>query len=72
MFLPKRVRKVRLIKGIDYEEALKPNMAVFVPGNEQHQWVNTGNEPFGFICVVPKGAESESKPQGSKNVSGFF
>ncbi|MBN1298269.1 MAG: cupin domain-containing protein [Actinobacteria bacterium] len=51
------------IKGMDYEEVLKPNLAVFVPGDEEHQWINTGNEPFGFICVVPKGAEAESKPK---------
>ncbi len=51
------------IKGKGYERYLKPNMAVFVPGDEEHQWVNTGTEPFGFICVVPKGAEAESKPQ---------
>jgi len=50
------------IKGKDYEKELKPLNAVFVPGNEEHQWINEGNEPFSFICVVPKGAESESKP----------
>jgi len=50
------------IKGKDYEKELKPLNAVFVPGNEEHQWINEGNKPFGFICVVPKGAESESKP----------
>jgi oxalate decarboxylase/phosphoglucose isomerase-like protein (cupin superfamily) len=38
-------------------------MAVFVPGREIHQWINAGqNEPFGFVCVVPKGAEADSKP----------
>lgn len=51
-----------VIKGKDYKKELKPNIAVFVPGNEEHQWLNTGDEPLGFICVVPKGAEAESKP----------
>ena len=51
-----------VIKGKDSRKELKPNDAVFVPGGEDHQWINTGNEPFGFICVVPKGAEAESKP----------
>ena len=42
---------------------LSPGMAVFVPGGETHQWCNTSStEPFGFVCVVPKGAEAESKP----------
>ena len=50
------------IKGINYEQKLEPMIAVFVPGDEEHQWINNGNEPFGFICVVPRGAESESKP----------
>ena len=50
------------IRGKDYEKELKPELAVFVPENEEHQWINTGKSPLGFICVVPKGAESESKP----------
>lgn len=54
------------IKGKNYEKELKPLNAVFVPGNEEHQWINEGNETFGFICVVPKGAESESKPPCGK------
>ena len=48
-------------KEISYE--LSPGMGVFVQGNEEHQWINASSEePFGFICVVPKGAEKESKP----------
>jgi len=26
---------------------------VYVPPNELHQFKNTGDEPFGFICVIP-------------------
>ncbi len=26
---------------------------VYVPGNEVHQFKNTGEEPFGFFCVIP-------------------
>jgi quercetin dioxygenase-like cupin family protein len=52
-----------LVRGPDGESPLSPGMAVFVPGHEVHQWINgSDEEPFGFICVVPKGAESESKP----------
>lgn len=28
--------------------------AVFIEGDELHQFTNTGDEPFGFICVIPK------------------
>lgn len=52
-----------LVKGRDGEIRLVPGTAVFVPGHEAHQWINTrSDEPFGFICVVPKGAEAKSKP----------
>jgi len=52
-----------VVKGPDGETRLKPGMAVFVPGREIHQWINAGqNGPFGFVCVVPKGAEADSKP----------
>jgi quercetin dioxygenase-like cupin family protein len=26
---------------------------IYVPPNEVHQFKNTGEEPFGFICVIP-------------------
>jgi len=50
------------VTGADYDEGLLPRTAVFVAGDEEHQWINEGSEPFGFICVVPIGAESEYKP----------
>jgi quercetin dioxygenase-like cupin family protein len=51
------------IRGKEEEHPLYPGLGVFVPGNEEHQWVNESTvEPFGFICVVPKGAEKEAKP----------
>ena len=30
-----------------------PGDVVFVPGDEVHQFRNTGPEPFGFFCVIP-------------------
>jgi quercetin dioxygenase-like cupin family protein len=57
------VRGKGIIKGEYGEKSLLPNMAVFVPGDEIHQWINAGDEPFGFICVVPKGAEAQFKPK---------
>ena len=50
------------IEGKDYNQELVPMTAVFVSGDEEHQWINEGEDTFGFICVVPIGAESKSKP----------
>ena len=55
-----------ILKGKDCEIELKPDLAVFVAENEEHQWINTGDETLCFICVVPKGAESEYKPDISE------
>jgi len=35
--------------------SLEPGCAVFIPGNEEHQMKNTGDEPFRFICIIPAG-----------------
>ena len=48
--------------GESYEVELSAGQAIFIPGNEEHQWLNPYDEPLGIICVVPKGAEAESKP----------
>jgi quercetin dioxygenase-like cupin family protein len=29
---------------------------VFIPGNEEHQLKNAGDELFTFVCVIPAGA----------------
>jgi quercetin dioxygenase-like cupin family protein len=26
---------------------------VYIPPHEEHQLLNTGDEPFGFLCVIP-------------------
>lgn len=33
---------------------LSPLDAIFVAGGDLHRVVNTGKEPLGFICVIPK------------------
>ena len=48
--------------GKPYEVELSPGQAIFISGNEEHQWLNPYDEPLCVICVVPKGAEAESKP----------
>jgi quercetin dioxygenase-like cupin family protein len=34
---------------------VKAGTAIFVPGNEEHQIRNTGNQPLVFVCVIPSG-----------------
>ena len=51
------------VKGKDSERELSSRMAVFIPGDEEHQFINASEtEPFGFLCVIPIGAEAELKP----------
>ena len=33
---------------------ISPFDVVFIEGNELHQFLNTGEQPLGFICVIPK------------------
>ena len=33
---------------------LSPLDAIFVSGGDLHRVINTGEEPLGFICVIPK------------------
>ena len=35
---------------------LSTGSVVFIPGNEEHQLRNSGEEPFVFVCVIPSGA----------------
>lgn len=38
--------------------AVAPGDFAYVPPTDEHQFVNTGDEPFEFICVVPMEGES--------------
>ena len=42
----------RVEQGEEFED-LGPGDVVFVRPNSMHQFVNTGNEPFVFLCLVP-------------------
>jgi quercetin dioxygenase-like cupin family protein len=37
----------------DGETPLNPGDVIWVQPNEQHQFKNTGDQPFEFICLVP-------------------
>jgi quercetin dioxygenase-like cupin family protein len=41
------------VRSADGERALKPNDAVFVAGQEEHCFVNTGPQVLRFICCIP-------------------
>jgi len=34
---------------------VKVGDSLFIPGHEEHQLKNTGDEPVKFICVIPSG-----------------
>ncbi len=36
------------------EQAVKPGDTAYVPGGEEHQFQNAGDEDFSFICIVPE------------------
>jgi S-methyl-1-thioxylulose 5-phosphate methylthiotransferase len=44
--------RARLRLGVD-EHELNVGDVVYIPGNEVHQFFTLGQEPFGFLCVVP-------------------
>ena len=37
----------------DEEHEVRTGDTVYIPGNEVHQFFTLGDEPFGFLCVVP-------------------
>jgi quercetin dioxygenase-like cupin family protein len=43
---------ILMIDGVDYP--VKKGSHAYVPGNTLHQFKNTSNSPFKFICIVPK------------------
>jgi len=44
--------RARLRLG-DEEHELQTGDVVYIPCNEMHQFFTFGDEPFGFLCVVP-------------------
>jgi quercetin dioxygenase-like cupin family protein len=44
--------RARLRLGDD-EHELNVGDVAYIPGNEVHQFFTLGQEPFGFLCVVP-------------------
>jgi quercetin dioxygenase-like cupin family protein len=42
-----------LLKLGNDEFILNAGDVVYIPGNEVHQFFASGQEPFGFLCIVP-------------------
>ena len=46
-----------IVKGAEGEKHVSAGDFIFVPPNEEHQFLNSGEEPFEFLCIIPKGEE---------------
>ncbi len=42
-----------LVRGEQGENACGPGDIVWVPPSEKHQFINIGDEPLEFICLIP-------------------
>jgi len=42
-----------LLRLENFVHELNPGDVVYISGNEVHQFFTSGQEPFGFLCVVP-------------------
>ena len=47
------IRGEGTVTGPSGPTPLTPGTAVFIPGQEEHQFRNTGSEPLVFTCAVP-------------------
>lgn len=46
--------KGQIFKDGSFQD-VKSGDAIFIPGHEEHQFKNESDEPFTFICLIPKG-----------------
>ena len=51
------VVKGKTLNGKSYKKKVQVEDAIYIACNEEHQFLNNGDKPFGFICVCPKGYE---------------
>jgi len=42
------------VTSAEGKHKVRADDVVFVPGNEMHQFRNIGEQPFKFICLIPK------------------
>jgi len=41
------------VKSAEGDRPFKPGDVIFIPSQEKHQFVNTGEESCEFICLIP-------------------
>jgi len=46
-----------IVKSADGETRVSAGDFIFVPPNEEHQFLNSGYKPFEFLCIIPKRGE---------------
>ena len=44
---------VGVVKSDQGDRPFKKNDAIFIPAGEMHQFLNTGDRPCEFICLIP-------------------
>jgi len=44
--------RARVLLGWEVQEVGRGDV-IYIPPNEQHQFENIADEPFGFLCVIP-------------------
>jgi quercetin dioxygenase-like cupin family protein len=42
-----------ILRGKNGDHSLDSNDTIFVPGNEEHQFLNTGKSVLRFLCAIP-------------------
>jgi len=42
----------RITDGQGREHEIRAGQSVFVPGGEKHQFLNPGEDPFEFLCII--------------------
>jgi len=42
-----------LVKGVEGDRPFKQGDVIFIPGGEKHQFLNNGDGPCEFICLIP-------------------
>jgi len=43
-----------IVKYEETEHEFGPGYAIFIPPNKRHCFINTGETPLKFICLIPK------------------
>ena len=42
-----------VVKSTEGDRRFRPNDVIFIPANEEHQFVNDGDQACTFLCLIP-------------------